>query len=105
MALTWCSHGYYSLFLAVYPRAATPRKPSLTDLPDDPWALWQPLIPPPKPGGRPREVDLRDVIHTIVSLHRTGCQWDMLPHDLRPKSTVYAYLAQWRCDGTWPHRR
>jgi transposase len=25
----------------------------------------------------------------------------MLPHDLLPKSTVYAYLAQWRDDGTW----
>ena len=36
-----------------------------------------------------------------MSLHRSGCQWDMLPHDLLPKSTAYDYFAQWRDDGTW----
>jgi putative transposase len=25
----------------------------------------------------------------------------MLPHDVRPKSTVYDYFARWRDDGTW----
>jgi len=83
--------------------AVTARKPYLTDLTDDQWALLQPLIPPPKPGGRPREVDMREVINTILYLNRTGCQWDMLPHDLLPKSTGYAYFAQWRGDGTWQH--
>src|SRR5512147_2808176 len=34
-------------------------------------------------------------------LDRAGCQWDMLPHDFPPKSTVYDYFAQWRDDGTW----
>jgi len=38
--------------------------------------------------------------HTVLYLNRTGCQWDMLPHDLLPKSTVYDYYAQWRGDGT-----
>ena len=52
-------------------------------------------------GGRPREVDMREVVNTILYLNRTGCQWDMLPHDLLPKSTVYEYFAQWRDDGTW----
>ena len=37
----------------------------------------------------------------IFYLNRSGCQWDMLPHDLLPKSTVYDYFAQWRDDGTW----
>ncbi|HKM56862.1 MAG TPA: transposase [Isosphaeraceae bacterium] len=32
---------------------------------------------------------------------RTGCQWEMLPHDLLPKSSVYDYFAQWCDDGTW----
>jgi putative transposase len=45
---------------------------------------------------------MREVIHTIRYVHRTGCQWDRLPHDLLPKRTVYAYCAQWRNDGTWP---
>jgi putative transposase len=51
--------------------------------------------------GRPREVDFREVINAILYLNRTGCQWDMLPHDLPPKSTTYGYFAQWRDDGTW----
>src|SRR6185437_3048043 len=37
----------------------------------------------------------------ILYLNRSGCQWDMLPHDLPAKSTVYDYFAQWRDDGTW----
>jgi transposase len=77
------------------------RKPYLTDLTDEHWTILQPLIPPAKPGGRPRTVDMRDILNTLLSLNRTGCQWDMLPHDLLPKSTVYEYFAQWRDAGTW----
>jgi putative transposase len=77
------------------------RTPSLTALTDDQWKLLQPLVPPAKPGGRPRAVDRRESINTILSLNRTGCQWDMLPHDLLPQSTVYAYFAPWRDDGPW----
>ena len=82
---------------------APTRKPYLTDLTDDQWDILQPLIPTSKPGGRPREVDMRELINTILYLNRTGCQWDMLPHDLLPKSTVYEYFATWRRDGTWQH--
>jgi putative transposase len=77
------------------------RKPYLTDLTDEQWTLLEPLIPVAKPGGHPRSVDMREVINTILYLNRTGCQWDLLPHDLLPKSTVYEYFAQWRDDGTW----
>jgi putative transposase len=83
--------------------AATPRKPYQSDLTEEQWTILQPLIPPAKPGGRPREVDMREVINTILYLNRTGCQWDMLPHDLLPKSTAYEYFSQWRDDGTWQH--
>jgi putative transposase len=44
---------------------------------------------------------MREVVNTILYLTRTGCQWDMLPHDLVPKSTAYEYFAQWRDGGTW----
>jgi putative transposase len=74
-----------------------------TDLTDEQWAILEPLVPPSKHGGRPREVDMREVINTILYLNRTGCQWDMLPHDLLPKSTVYDYFAAWRDNGTWQH--
>jgi putative transposase len=77
------------------------RKPYLTDLTDDQWVILEPLIPPARSGGRPREVNMREVLNTIFYQNRTGCQWDMLPHDLLPKSTVYDYFATWRDDGTW----
>jgi len=44
---------------------------------------------------------MREVLNTLFYLNRTGCQWDMLPHDLLSKSTVYDYFSQWRDDGTW----
>jgi putative transposase len=77
------------------------RKAYPSDLTDAQWAVLEPLVPASKHGGRPRTVDMREVINTIMYLNRTGCQWDMLPHDLLPKSTVYEYFAQWRDDGTW----
>lgn len=80
------------------------RKIYPSDLTDEQWLLVAPLLPPAKSsprGGRPRQVDLREVVNTIRYLHRSGCQWDRLPHDLLPKSTVYDYFAQWRDDGTW----
>jgi putative transposase len=46
-------------------------------------------------------MDMREVLNTIFYQNRTGCQWDMLPHDLLSKSTVYDYFSQWRDDGTW----
>src|SRR5262252_782562 len=80
------------------------RKKYPSDLTDEQWAIVEPLIPPPKSsprGGRPRKVDIREVLNTLLYLNRSGCQWDMLPHDLLPKSTVYDYFVQWRDDGTW----
>ncbi len=77
------------------------RKAYVSDLTDEQWAILEPLLPTQKPRGRPRAIALREVINTILYLNRTGCQWDMLPHDLLPKSTAYDYFAQWRDDGTW----
>ena len=79
-----------------------PRKCYPSDLTDEQWLLLEPLLPVEVEGlGRPREVDFREIINAILYLNRTGCQWDMLPHDLPPKSTTYGYFAQWRDDGTW----
>jgi putative transposase len=80
------------------------RKKYASDLTDEQWAIVEPMLPPAKQstrGGRPRAVDMREVLNTIFYLHRSGCQWEMLPHDLLPKSTVYDYFSQWRDDGTW----
>ena len=65
------------------------RKAYPSDLTDKQWVIVAPLLPAAKHGGRRREVNLREVLNSILYLNRTGCQWDMLPHDLLPKSTVF----------------
>ena len=75
-----------------------------SDLTDAQWAIVAPLIPPTKSGprgGHPRQVDMRGVLNTLLYLNRSGCQWDMLPHDVLPKSTASDSFAQWRDDGMW----
>jgi len=74
-----------------------------SDLTHEQWSIVEPLLPGARDDllGRPRKADLREVLNTILYLERSGCQWDMLPHDLLPKSTVYDYFAAWRDDGTW----
>jgi putative transposase len=76
------------------------RKRYPSDLTDEQWALIKPHIPV-FDIGRPRAVDMREVLNAILYLNRSGCQWDMLPHDLPARSTVYDYFARWRDDGTW----
>ncbi len=76
------------------------RKPYPSDLTDEQWEIIQPLIPV-NTVGRPRTVEMREVLNAIFYLNRSGCQWDMLPHDLPPRSTVHDYFLQWRSDGTW----
>ncbi len=50
-----------------------------SDLTDVQWQTISLLIPPAKPGGRPREVDMRGVINGIFYIIRSGCAWRMLP--------------------------
>lgn len=58
-------------------------------------------LPGAKPGGRPRTVDLREVINGTLYVLRSGCSWRMMPHDLPPWETVYKYFRRWSRDGTW----
>ena len=75
------------------------RQAYLTDLTDEQWGLVAPLLPAAKPGGRPRDVNLREVLNSILYLNRSGCQWELLPPDLLPKSPVFQDFAAWRDDG------
>lgn len=50
------------------------RKRYPSDLTDEQWQVIQPLLPPAKPGGRPRSIDLREVVNTLFCQVRTGCQ-------------------------------
>jgi putative transposase len=77
------------------------RKRYPSDLTDAQWAVLEPWIPPPRPGGRPRKTDMREVVNAIFYLTREGCSWRALPHDLPPWKTVYNYFEGWKRDGTW----
>ena len=77
------------------------RKPYPTDLTDAEWTILEPLIPKAKPGGRPRSVDMREIINAVFYVLRGGIAWRMLPHDLPPWKTVYHYFRAWRMEGVW----
>ena len=62
-----------------------------SDLTDAPWRRIERRIPPAKPGGRHRSVDMREVVDGIMYLARTGCSWRQLPHDFPPWGTVHYY--------------
>lgn len=72
-----------------------------SDLTDAEWAILEPLIPPEKAGGRPREADMRAVLNGILYVLRAGCAWRLIPRDSPPKSTVSAYFARFRDEGVW----
>ena len=77
------------------------RRPYPSDLTDEQWEVLFPALPPAKLGGRPRTVNLREVINGILYVLRAGCSWRMVPHDLPPWQTLYKYFRQWARDGTW----
>ena len=83
-------------------RAAADRRGLMyeSDLTDAEWALVGSLIPPAKRGGRPRTVNVREVLNAIFYVLWTGYQWKALPKDLPPRSTVWEYLDLWDWDGT-----
>ena len=60
----------------------------------------EPLIPPARRGGRPRDVNVREVLNAVFYVLSTGCQWKALPKDLPPKSTAHYYFMLWDWDGT-----
>jgi len=71
-----------------------------SDLLDEEWASVAPLIPPPRPGGRRRTVDLREVVNGVLYVLSTGSVWRHVPADLPPMSTVFLYFDRWASNGT-----
>jgi transposase len=74
-----------------------------SDLTDEEWAEIARAIPPAKPGGNKRTVNVREVVNGVMYILSTGCQWRALPKDLPPKSTVHDYFERWRDEGTLEH--
>jgi transposase len=71
-----------------------------SDLSDAEWAIAGPMIPPARHGGRKRSVNLREILNGIFYVLSTGCQWQALPKDPPPETTVHHYLMLWDWDGT-----
>ncbi|MFI6476059.1 IS5 family transposase [Streptomyces sp. NPDC050516] len=72
-----------------------------TDLSDGEWAVLAPLVPPPRPGGRPPKHERREIIDALAYWVRAGCAWRLLPHDFPPYQTVYHCWRQWGVEGCW----
>lgn len=80
------------------------RKPYPSDVTDQQWTLIEALFPrgPRRPRpGRPRQVELREVVNALFYHAREGCSWRALPHDFPPWDCVYHYFREWDADGTW----
>ena len=75
-----------------------------TSLSDEQWHVVQLMLPEPKwqPGGPGRPpLDLRRVVDGIFYVHKTGCQWRLMPRDLGKGMTIYGYFRRWRQQGVW----
>ena len=68
---------------------------------DGEFALLSPMLPPAKPGGRPRTTELREVLDGLFHILRTGCQWRHLPTAYPPWQTVYGYWRAFIAAGVW----
>ena len=76
--------GGYRPWSARFRSTALPRRRDPSDLTDAQWAVLAPLIPAPKPGGRPAQHDRREIVEAILSVLRGGIAWRALPHDYPP---------------------
>lgn len=72
-----------------------------SDMSEAQWKIIDPLIPPAKPGGRPREAEMREISNGILYVVRGGGSWRMLPQEYGPWPTVYGYFRTFRRAGIW----
>jgi putative transposase len=72
-----------------------------TDLTDSQWDLIKEMLPKARPGGRPRNLEMRKVVNAILYLVVGGIQWRMLPKEYPKWQSVYHYFREWRKSGLW----
>lgn len=65
------------------------------------WHRLAPLVPKPKPGGRPPKYDRREILNAILYVVRAGCAWRLLPHEFPSWRIAYHYFRRWRLQGVW----
>jgi len=68
-----------------------------SDLTDEEWEIIKPILEQADPytTGRPRTVDLREVVNAIFYLNKTGCQWRYLPKCFPSYTLVSYYHHKW----------
>jgi transposase len=77
------------------------RKPYPSDVSDAEWEFLAPYLTLMREDAPQREYSLRDVFDAVRYVVKTGCQWDMLPHDLPPASAVYQQARRWVAAGVF----
>ena len=73
--------------------------PYSSSLTDEEWAILEPLLPqilPVKKQTRHCDWTKRELLDGIFYQLKNGCNWQDLPKDLPPYSTVYWHSLQWR---------
>ena len=63
------------------------------------WRILEPWLPARLTRGRPREIDMREIINAIFYGLRSGCAGRMMPHDFPAWQTAYGYFWRWRRAG------
>lgn len=68
-----------------------------SDLTDEEWEVLESILNELNPytTGRPRKVDLREILNAIYYINKTGCQWRYLPKDFPSYSLVNYYYQKW----------
>lgn len=75
-----------------------------SSLTDKEWEILEPLLKeslPPKKKTRPSNWTKREIFDGILYQLKNGCNWQDLPKDLPPYSTVYWHYKQWREGGVF----
>lgn len=74
-----------------------------SDLTDEEWEILEALLNKLEPytTGRPRHVDLREIVNAIYYLNKTGCPWRYLPKDFPYYTLVSYYYQKWLHNNTW----
>jgi transposase len=78
--------------------------PYSSSLSDAEWVILEPRlreILPKKKQTRPSNWSQREIIDGILYQLKNGCNWQDLPRDFPPYSTVYWHYKQWRDAGVF----
>jgi len=74
-----------------------------SDLTDEEWGILEVILNEADPytTGRPRQVDLREIVNAIFYINKTGCQWRYLPKDFPSFTLVNYYYQKWLYRNIW----